>query len=250
MENEKYYSEPFNRVAAWVDLLLMANVKDSVVYIRGVEVKVKRGQVAISEVELSKRWKIGRKLVRRYLGEFEMAQQITQQKNRRTHLISITNYEKFQDAEQQKEQQRNNSGTTGKRKVPPITPLKKTPTIVGEKESKENTLTGVKEKVAACAATLTKRKKAFYDSLVPYLYKYGKEMLREFYDYWSEMNPSRTKMKFEQQPTWEVGKRLATWARNEKNYTSHGNNRTDNKQQRDIEAANIVERLLAEDGIG
>ena len=108
MDDKKYFSEPFNRVAAWVDLLLMASVKDNVIYIRGVEVEVKRGQVAISEVELAKRWKIGRKLVRRYLSEFEMAQQIAQQKNRRTHLISITNYEKFQDTEQQKEQQKIN----------------------------------------------------------------------------------------------------------------------------------------------
>ena len=60
-------------------------------------------------------------------------------------------------------------------------------------------------------------------------------MLREFFDYWSEMNPSRTKMKFEQQPTWEVGKRLATWARNDKNYQRNGNGNNQTREQRQID---------------
>lgn len=69
---------------------------------------------------------------------------------------------------------------------------------------------------AAKAATpIQERKKIFYSSLVPYVDKYGKSMVREFYDYWSEMNRSETKMRFELQKTWEVGKRLATWANKE-----------------------------------
>ena len=63
---------------------------------------------------------------------------------------------------------------------------------------------------------ITKRKDNFYNSLVPFIEKYGKEMIREFFDYWSEMNPSKTKMRFELQKTWEVSKRLATWASREK----------------------------------
>ena len=69
---------------------------------------------------------------------------------------------------------------------------------------------------AAKAATpIQERKNNFYSSLVPYVDKYGKSMVREFYDYWSEMNRSETKMRFELQKTWEVGKRLATWANKE-----------------------------------
>lgn len=75
----------------------------------------------------------------------------------------------------------------------------------------------VKKLDAARAATL-KRKKEFADSLVPYVPRYGKEMIRAFYDYWSEMNKQQTKMRVDKQSTWELPKRLATWANKEPIY--------------------------------
>ena len=71
-------------------------------------------------------------------------------------------------------------------------------------------------KLAAAKAATLSRKDAFYKSLVPYVERYGRDMVRDFFDYWSEMNKSETKMRFEQQTTWEVGKRLATWEKREK----------------------------------
>lgn len=79
----------------------------------------------------------------------------------------------------------------------------------------ENTPNGVSKKDAAKAATL-KRKDEFGKTLVPYMEKYDKEMIRAFFDYWSELNKSGTKMRYEMQKTWEVNLRLATWAKNEK----------------------------------
>lgn len=78
------------------------------------------------------------------------------------------------------------------------------------------------EKVAAEAAT-SARKEKFYASLVPFVDKYGKNMIREFFDYWSEMNRSKTKMRFEQQATWELALRLKTWADREKIPKKEGN---------------------------
>jgi len=77
-----------------------------------------------------------------------------------------------------------------------------------------------KKLAAAKAATLSRRKN-FYDSLIPFVKtssggRYSREMIRAFFNYWSEMNKSETKMRFEKQPTWEVAKRLATWANKEK----------------------------------
>ncbi|MBQ7539745.1 MAG: hypothetical protein IJT13_01320, partial [Bacteroidaceae bacterium] len=105
------------------------------------------------------------------------------------------------------------------------------------------------KKIAAKAATLARnvetRKKSFYNSLIPYVQMYGKEMVRDFYDYWSELNKSKTKMRFENQPTWEIGKRLTTWAKKENNY---GKNRQSNSsEKRAVDAASIVARLAAED---
>ena len=43
-------------------------------------------------------------------------------------------------------------------------------------------------------------------------------MLEEFIDYWTETNKSRTKIKWEMEETWDMGKRLARWANS--NYQS------------------------------
>lgn len=82
-------------------------------------------------------------------------------------------------------------------------------------ENKEDTTSVVSKKDAAKAATL-KRKEDFYLTLVAFVDKYGKEMIRAFFEYWSELNKSETKMRFEMQKTWEVNLRLATWAKNAK----------------------------------
>lgn len=81
-------------------------------------------------------------------------------------------------------------------------------------DNKDNTPNGVSKKDAAKAATL-KRKDEFGKTLVPFMEKYGKEMIRAFFNYWSELNKSETKMRYEMQKTWEIGKRLATWASRE-----------------------------------
>ena len=89
------------------------------------------------------------------------------------------------------------------------------------------------KKLAAAKAATLKRKEDFYNSLVPYVVRYGKEMIRAFFDYWSELNKSETKMRLETEKTWELARRLSTWANREKvpkepkksNFTNHDNNK-------------------------
>jgi hypothetical protein len=47
-------------------------------------------------------------------------------------------------------------------------------------------------------------------------YAFSPQMKQEFYDYWSEPNKSNTKMRFEQEKTWDLGRRLNRWAANNK----------------------------------
>ena len=52
-------------------------------------------------------------------------------------------------------------------------------------------------------------------------YDYPKSMLESFYDYWSEPRSKTNKrMRWEYQPTFEIGRRLKTWAKREKNFKS------------------------------
>ena len=63
---------------------------------------------------------------------------------------------------------------------------------------------------------LIRRQKEFYDSLIPFLDQYGKDLLRAFYNYWSQPNKSGTKMNYELQKTWDLRKRLQMWRSNER----------------------------------
>ena len=89
----------------------------------------------------------------------------------------------------------------------------------------------LEEKEKSC----DKREKEFYNALVPYVEIYGSLMIRQFYNYWTERNKSRTRMRFEMQQTWDLSRRLSTWENKQKNYekrTSKGDAsaRTDDEQ--------------------
>jgi hypothetical protein len=105
----------------------------------------------------------------------------------------------------------------------PQSKVKESKVKESKEENKEKTPNGVQKKDAAKAATL-KRKEEFGWSLVPFVELYGKEMIRNFFDYWSEMNIPKTKMRYEQQSTWEVERRLTTWSNREKFNGKSNNN--------------------------
>lgn len=50
--------------------------------------------------------------------------------------------------------------------------------------------------------------------------KYPPDMIDNFFNYWSELNKSRTKMRWQFEQTFEVEKRLATWAKRDKSFNS------------------------------
>jgi len=87
----------------------------------------------------------------------------------------------------------------------------------------------------------------FYNSLIPYLDTYGKEMLREFFDYWSEPNKSYSKMRFETEKTWDLSRRLARWANNNrKNYQNGISKQDEERRQRAMQAAELIQELDSE----
>jgi hypothetical protein len=65
---------------------------------------------------------------------------------------------------------------------------------------------------------INERKQQFYEECKPFLDKYPKEMLRRFYNYWIELNKSKTKMRFELERTFEISRRLVTWSNNDKGF--------------------------------
>ena len=106
-DNEMWFEEPFTRAQAWIDLLLLANHKTTYMRVRGIRLEVERGQIGRSKETLADRWKWSRSKVMRFLDELEndgMIEQQTSIKNSRLpRIISIVNYEKYQQNEQQKD---------------------------------------------------------------------------------------------------------------------------------------------------
>lgn len=65
---------------------------------------------------------------------------------------------------------------------------------------------------------ILERKLKFADTLKPFVETYGKEMIRKFFNYWTEPNKSNTKFKMELEKTWSLERRLETWASREKEF--------------------------------
>ena len=96
IEHPDYFSEPFTRIMAWIDLLMLANHKGMNMYVRGNKVEIKRGETAIAQETLATRWKWSRGKVKRYLNELEKDRQIVQQKSNVISTISVVNYDAYQ----------------------------------------------------------------------------------------------------------------------------------------------------------
>ena len=96
-DNFLYFSEPFTKAQAWIDLILNANHVDGKFIVRGVVIEIKRGELGWSELTMASRWQWSRNKVRGFLKLLENEQQIEQLKvSRITSITKILNYENYQ----------------------------------------------------------------------------------------------------------------------------------------------------------
>ena len=96
IEDSHYFSEPFTRTQAWVDLIILANYQDTTALVRGVKIVVKRGQVCRSITELAKRWKWSRNRVMRFTEGLVDAERVHVQKSPIVNVYTIRDYEEYQ----------------------------------------------------------------------------------------------------------------------------------------------------------
>lgn len=269
----------FSSCEAWLDLIQSARFEATprMESIGGREVSYTRGQYPASIRFLSKRWHWTERRVRTFLAYLKRENMITLSQDQGMNIITLIKYEEYNSAQSDTPNDTSCDTANDTNIIQEINDLRTQvtqlmtqlltqqathPTKEDEKRHtgdtkqikekniiKETTTNVVAKKDAAKAATHS-RKKDFYNSLVPFVEKYGREMIRAFFDYWSEMNKSQTKMRFEQQPTWEVSKRLATWAKREK---FNGNNRSSytSKQEANDYAMQqyLADRARLEQGI-
>tara|TARA_R100000654_G_scaffold73291_1_gene105960 strand:+ start:185 stop:856 length:672 start_codon:yes stop_codon:yes gene_type:complete len=87
-------------------------------------------------------------------------------------------------------------------------------------------------------------KEFFYDNVMSYSNKYKKEMLDEFFEYWSEPNKKGI-MKKDLQKTWDTNRRIKTWAKNESKWALHsvGLNKVEKHLQSHNDAMEILKQI-------
>lgn len=225
----EWFTSP-STLQLFIYLLLRANKEDK--KWRGI--LIKRGQLVTSVATISEETKLSTQQVRTSLNRLKSTNEITSKTTNKFTLVTVCKYESYQlyeeveqQTKQQALQQTNNKQITNKQQQ-----HKNNKNIRNNK--KESILTNVRidEKVtdAPVVATTTTddmelRKEKFYQSLVPYVAKYGKDMVRAFYDYWTEKTYGGRKMRFEKQPAFEIPKRLATWQKNDLSYANRDNTR-------------------------
>ncbi len=71
--------------------------------------------------------------------------------------------------------------------------------------------------------TIEERKSDFIASLIDFEKLYRKDLIKEFSEYWTETKIGGTKMKYEYEKTFEIQKRLVTWAKNEVKFNKPNN---------------------------
>lgn len=85
----------------------------------------------------------------------------------------------------------------------------------------DNVSDNVNEKVKK---SIEERKADFKKSLSIYLDDFGKDLLNEFFKYWTEKNPRGVKFRFEKEKTFDVSRRLETWKANNEKWTNEKTN--------------------------
>lgn len=159
-----------------------------------------RGQLLTSLGKLSTTIGAGKQVVRTCLSKLTNMQLIEVNAKRLYSIITICNYDNYFEVDANE----------------PKKESKKEEIVKSiEEASKEDKPKKTKEEIATATE---KRKEKFYQELVPYVATYGKDMIRKFYDYWSEMNKSKTRMRCETEKTWDLNLRLQNWARRNKDF--------------------------------
>lgn len=105
LESDLWLSEKFTKGQAWIDLLLLANHERHTLDVRGNDVVIERGQVGWSEQSLANRWKWSRNRVRGFALWLKRYNRIDIRKSRILGVITILNYNLYQQIKQQTEQQ-------------------------------------------------------------------------------------------------------------------------------------------------
>ena len=178
-----------NTKILFIHLLLKANHKSK--KYRGKLIEI--GQHVTGLEVLCKETGLSIQKIRTAISKLKSTNEITIKTSSKGTVIQIVNYTKYQIATNEltnQQQTSNKPATTNK--------------------NDKNVKNDIKQ-----------RKAEFKKLLAKYKDVYVLEMIKDFYEYWTEHSPNDKKLRFEKQTSFDVNRRLKTWLKNSKQtYTS------------------------------
>ena len=219
---EKGYYKKSHYVHLWVHLLLKANHKANEFMFNGKMILVKQGQLITGRNQLSEETGIASSTVERILKTLENEQQIEQQKTSKFRLITIKKWDNYQLANeggQESGQQADSKRTASGQQA--------------DTNNNDNNVKNDKNVNNNKGRTVEEQSDELAQELRMYQGEYPKEMLEAFWNYWSEPNKSKTKIRKETQGTWDTARRLKRWKSNQNKYgANNGTNKHSDTESR------------------
>jgi len=187
----------------WVWCLCKANFKDKTVPLKfgkGEQIiKVKRGSFIFGRNKAEEELFIDGSTIYKSMQKLKQMEMIEIESNNQYSVITICKYNDYQDSKEYK--------VTSKEQV--------SNSEVTSKEQVSNTTNNYNN---ANKDNIEQRKLKFADSLKPFLLMYGKDLLNDFYGYWTQHGENDKKFLAEKQKSFGIERRLETWKRNEKTF--------------------------------
>ena len=159
-------------------LMLKANEEDK----RWEGKEIKRGQLVTGRKALSEELNLTEQQIRTCLEKLTKSGYICQNSTNKYTIVTICDYDSWKPVKKTNNQQITNKQPTNNQQ---------------NIESKQ--------------AEMLKRRDEFTQALSEYKDIYERDMLNAFWKYWTEPNKSKTRMRFEMEKTWDMGRRLARW---------------------------------------
>ena len=181
----------------WCYCLLRANHEESKILWNGKEVTLKPGQFLSGRFSGAKECHMKPSTFRNQIALLKRLKNLDISSDSGSSLITVIKWEEFQG-----------NGTV------PRKPRTGERTPEGQpKDTDKNERMKERE--------LYIRTQDFRDELLLYDKDYSSELLREFFEYWSEPDRSGKKMRRELEKTWDTSRRLRTWKRNKARFQNN-----------------------------
>lgn len=201
--------------ALWIEILLRATHNGTSVMFEGKRVRLEPGQFTTGTLALSKATGVPRGTVVRILETFKNEHQIEQRTDHQCSMITVLKWKEYQSGEQPNGQRVDNEWTTNGQRVDT------------KQECKNDKNEIMKEGITALVApTPAEQAKDFFErpeARPPFLavmtskgisQSVALTEMEKFVGYWTEPNATGKKQRWQMQKTFEVKRRITTWAEN------------------------------------